>query len=87
MDHKQENMKLEDGVKFAHNIIWFRLLETPVVSHQLSDLTVIIYKITGLRNMSIYDIDDNKATQANLNLYKGSAETARFIKWGNNAQG
>lgn len=59
-----------------------------VESLRLLDLTIVKYKFTGLRNISMYDIDESKATTANLNLSKESGQAAAlFIKWGKRAHG
>lgn len=56
--------------------------------HQLLDLTMFNYKFTGLRNISMYDIDESKATIDNLNLSNESVQVAALLtKWGNRAHG
>ncbi len=50
-----------------------------VESLRLLDLTIVKYKFTGLRNISMYDIDESKATTANLNLSKESGQAAALF--------
>lgn len=47
-----------------------------------------IIGFNGLRNISMYDIDESKATIDNLNLSNESVQVAALLtKWGNRAHG